>query len=66
MLKGVPGLEPSEADKMDWVLYEKTVNTPERMKSYLQYNLLQAGGKDGQLNKSRHLIRQPRAFSHKI
>jgi hypothetical protein len=45
MLKGVPGLEASEVEKMDWVLYEKTVNTPERMKSYLQYNLLQAGGK---------------------
>ena len=45
MLKTVPGLEPSEADKMDWFLYEQTVNTPERLRSYLHYNLLLGGGK---------------------
>jgi hypothetical protein len=45
LLKGVPGLERSKADKMDWFVYEKTVNTPERLKSYLQYNVLQGGGK---------------------
>lgn len=45
MLKTVPGLATNDADKIDRFLYEMTVNTPQRMKSYLQYNLLQEKGK---------------------
>ena len=40
LLKGVPGLGANDADKLDLYLYDLTVNTPERLKSYLHYNLL--------------------------
>ncbi|KAB0664265.1 hypothetical protein F6V25_13925 [Oryzomonas japonica] len=44
MLKIVRGLTQREADEMDRLLYTQTVNTPERLKAYLQYNLLLGGG----------------------
>lgn len=43
MLKIVRGLTQREADEMDRLLYTQTVNTPERLKAYLQYNLLLGG-----------------------
>jgi hypothetical protein len=45
MLKDVHGLKPSEADDMDRFVYTRIVNTPERLKAYLQYNLLLREGK---------------------
>jgi len=45
MLKVVRGLTQNEAAEMDRLLYQQTVNTPERLKVYLQYNLLLQGGK---------------------
>lgn len=45
MLTGIRGLEPGEAETMGSLLYEQIFNTPERLKAYLQYNLLQAGKK---------------------
>ena len=45
MLKVVRGLTQSEAAAMDELLYMQEVNTPERLKAYLQYNLLLSGGK---------------------
>jgi hypothetical protein len=41
-VKAIPGLKPGEADDMDLQLDRQTVNTPERLKAYLQFNLLQA------------------------
>jgi hypothetical protein len=46
MLKGVPGLRSGEADEMGGSLYGKSVNTPQRSKAYLHYNLLLKGGND--------------------
>jgi hypothetical protein len=40
MLKVVRGLKQSEADEMDSLLFKQMFNTPERLKAYLQYNLL--------------------------
>jgi hypothetical protein len=45
MLRAVRGLTPGEAAEMDRLLYLQMVNTPERLKAYLQYNLLLQGGK---------------------
>jgi hypothetical protein len=45
MLKDVHGLKPSEADDMDKFVFTQIVNTPERLKAYLEYNLLLRGGK---------------------
>ena len=45
MLKDIRGIKPSEADGMDKFLYMQTVNTPQRLKAYLQYNLLLGGRK---------------------
>jgi hypothetical protein len=44
MLKVVRGLTQSEASQMDEFLFMQEFNTPERMKVYLQYNLLLGGG----------------------
>lgn len=44
MLKIVRGLTRSEADEMDRLLYTQTVNTSERLRAYLQYNLLLGEG----------------------
>jgi hypothetical protein len=41
-LKEVPGIQPAETRKMDRALYDEVVNTPARLKVYLQYNLLLA------------------------
>jgi len=41
-LKGVPGLQSGEADEMNQALYARVYNTPQRLKLYLQYNLLLA------------------------
>jgi hypothetical protein len=45
MLKLVRGLSQSGADEMDELLFRLVINTPERLNSYLQYNLLLGGGK---------------------
>ncbi|MGD0586774.1 MAG: hypothetical protein ABSA86_13560 [Oryzomonas sp.] len=45
MLKLVRGLTQSGADEMDEFLFGQEVNTPARLKAYLQYNLLLSGGK---------------------
>jgi hypothetical protein len=45
MFKLVRGLDQSEADQMDEILFSLEFNTPERMNAYLQYNLLLSGGK---------------------
>jgi hypothetical protein len=45
MLKFVRGLTQSEADLMDELLFAQEVNTPERLNSYLRFNLLLSGGK---------------------
>ncbi|WP_205743344.1 hypothetical protein [Geobacter sp. FeAm09] len=43
MLKIVRGLQQSEATEMERLIYAQTVNTPERLKAYLQYSLLLGG-----------------------
>jgi hypothetical protein len=48
MLKVVRGLKQSETAEMHRLLYIQIVNTPQRLKAYLQYNLLLAGGKPKQ------------------
>jgi hypothetical protein len=40
VLKGVPGLQPGEAEEMNRALYARVYNTPQRLRLYLQYNLL--------------------------
>jgi hypothetical protein len=45
MLRLVRGLSQSEAGEMDELLFMQEVNTPERLKAYLQYNLLLSGDK---------------------
>jgi hypothetical protein len=40
VVKAIPGLKPGEADDMDRQLDKLTVNTPERLKAYLEFNLL--------------------------
>lgn len=45
MLKLVRGLNQSEADQMDEILFSQEFNTPERLNAYLRYNLLLSGGK---------------------
>lgn len=44
MLKIVRGLSKSEAAEMNQFLYLLTINTEERLQSYLRYNLLLQGG----------------------
>ncbi|HJV65211.1 MAG TPA: hypothetical protein VJ550_05735 [Geomonas sp.] len=44
-LKEIPGINPGETSAMDRSLYEEMFNTPDRLKAYLQYNLL-LGGKE--------------------
>jgi len=39
-LAGIPGLKMDEAEKTGFLLYEHIFNTPERLKTYLYYNLL--------------------------
>jgi hypothetical protein len=39
-VRAIPGLKPGEADDMDRQLDKLTVNTPERLKAYLDFNLL--------------------------
>jgi hypothetical protein len=46
-LRGVPGLQPGEADEMNSSLYARVYNTPQRLKLYLQYNLLLSEKKKG-------------------
>ena len=45
MLKIIRGIKPGETETMDTLLYEHVFNTPERLKVYLNYNLLLAGDK---------------------
>jgi hypothetical protein len=45
MLKVVRGLKPSEADEMGALLYNQIFNTPERLKTYLHFNLLLSDSK---------------------
>ena len=44
-LRGVPGLRSSEAEDMNRSLYVRIFNTPQRLKLYLEYNLLLEEGK---------------------
>jgi len=46
-LKGIPGLQPGEAEEMNRSLYARVYNTPQRLKFYLQYNLLLSEKKKG-------------------
>jgi len=44
-LRGVPGLQSSDAENMNRSLYVRIFNTPQRLKLYLEYNLLLEQGK---------------------
>lgn len=41
-LRAIQGLRPDEAETMDYLLYEHTFNTPARLDTYLNYDLLLA------------------------
>ena len=45
MLKAVRNLEQRSAAEMDELLFMQSINTPERLEAYLQYNLLLTTGK---------------------